>query len=101
MSIHRFTRVSTQTILTVAVLYCSPVSAFGHGDEDHGEAQTAASVGIAGSQGDVLITSGMSDYFEVVAKYPATDAGYDTRVRLYVADYATNQPIVNAALALA
>jgi LPXTG-motif cell wall-anchored protein len=81
-------------------LTVSPTLLFAHAGEDHGEAQSTAPVTVAGMQGDVLTSSSTTDYFEVVSKYPATVAGDDTRIRLFVADFATNRPIVGATLAL-
>jgi hypothetical protein len=84
----------------VMVLMAAPTVLFAHAGEDHGEAQNTAPVAVAGMQGDVLTSSSATDYFEVVSKYPATDAGDDTRMRLFVADYATNRPVTGATLAL-
>jgi hypothetical protein len=81
-------------------LTAAPTPLLAHAGEDHGEAQSPAPVTIAGMQGDVLTSSSTTDYFEVVSKYPATDAGDDTRMRLFVADFATNRPITGATLAL-
>lgn len=69
-----------------------------NGDEDHGEAQTSAPSTMPGTQGEMLTSAGSTDYFEVVAKYAATDAGDDTPMRLFIADFATNQPIRSAVL---
>lgn len=90
-----------QAALTIAMMLLIHAVAAGHAGEDHGDAAPAATQSAAAMQGDLLTTSGATDYFEIVAKYAATDAGRDTRVRLFVADFATNRPIRDAALTLA
>jgi hypothetical protein len=82
-------------------LLAMPGAVRAHGGEEHTHDEaTAPPAAVAGMQGEVLTSSATTDYFEVVAKYPATDAGEDTRVRLFIADFATNAPIANAGLDL-
>jgi hypothetical protein len=87
----------------VAIALASPLRVLSHGGEEHShpEDQAQPTAAVAGMQGDVLTSSATTDYFEIVAKYPATGAGEETPLRLFVADYATNAPIANAALSLA
>jgi hypothetical protein len=79
----------------------APIVAHAHAGEDHGEAKTPPPAAVAGMQGNVLTSSATTDYFEVVAKYLVTEAGGETRMRLFVADYATNAPVTDAAFSLA
>ncbi|HVK40115.1 MAG TPA: efflux RND transporter periplasmic adaptor subunit [Candidatus Kapabacteria bacterium] len=99
MSLRTRFRWSFALPLTALIVHAA---AWAHGGEEHSHPgdDAAAPVSVAGMQGAVLTSSATTDYFEVVAKYPATDAGEDTRLRLFVADYATNQPIERAGLSL-
>ena len=97
---HKYIRALLGAIVALVAVHGNMLPAHGHGDEDHGDAAPSGATAAAGSQGETLTSEGVSDYFEVVAKYPATDAGDDVRMRLYIADFATNRPIVDAALAL-
>lgn len=94
------TRYIRRSIIVIAALQLGLMPMYAHEGEVHGETKSAAPTAVAGMQGDVLTATGVSDYFEVVAKYPATDAGDDTRIRLFIADFATNKPIANAVLSL-
>jgi hypothetical protein len=69
--------------------------AVAHGGEDHGEAAPAAS-STPGAAENLLLTDGVSDYFELVFKYPPPSPGEETEVRLYLSDYATNRPLEDA-----
>lgn len=95
---HRYIR---KSIGVLAALQLGALPVYAHEGEVHAETPSAAPTAVAGMQGDVLTTSGTSDYFEVVAKYSVTDAGEDTRIRLFIADFATNRPIADAGLSLA
>jgi hypothetical protein len=69
--------------------------AVAHGGEDHGETAPAPS-GTPGVTENLLITDGVSDYFELVFKYPPPSTGEETEVRLFLSDYATNRPLEDA-----
>ena len=74
--------------------------ALAHGGEDHGEAAAAQSVTPA-AQGSMLTSHGSTTLFELLLKYPVTYAGEDTRVRFFLADFATNRPLEGAQFKLA
>jgi hypothetical protein len=88
-------------LLSGVMLVMAPIAAHAHAGEDHGEAKAPPPAAVAGMQGNVLTSSATTDYFEVVAKYPVTEAGEETRMRLFVADYTTNSPVASAELSLA
>jgi hypothetical protein len=50
---------------------------------------------------DQLITDGTTSLFELLLKYPVPYTGEETRLRLFLADYATNRPIETATFSLA
>lgn len=70
-----------------------------HEGEDHGEAAAAAPTPTAA--GSLMSTFGSTEIFELMLKYPPPETGEDTRLRFFLADYATNRPIEGASMALA
>lgn len=82
----------TMLAMLMALLVCgslSPVPAFAHGGEDHGDAKPVAAPGI----GPRLATG--SDLFEIVALPSAKDGG---KLRIFLNDAASNAPIAGATI---
>lgn len=68
-----------------------------HGGEDHGSAAVATGASAAGPQ---MSTFGASGRYELLMKYTPGEAGAPTKLRLYLADYASNRPVEGAAFVL-
>lgn len=75
-----------------------PASLAAHGGEDHAEPAAQAAPPPAADAG-LLIASAQNDQFELVAKYPLPDEDGTAHLRLYLADFATNRPLADAAFA--
>ena len=86
-------------LLMLAAMFTAD-TARAHGDEDHGAAEPAQTVTPA-AQGAMLTSHGSTTLFELLVKYPATATGEDTRVRFFLADFATNRPLEGAQFKLA
>lgn len=85
--------------LTLLLLAGSRHPLHAHGGEDHGDAAPAPA-STPGMTAEMLTTEGSTELFEVLLKYPVPETEEETAVRLFVADYATNRPIENAAFDL-
>jgi hypothetical protein len=91
--------IAIRSLLLVAYLGAGG-DASAHGGEDHGDA-AAAPASVPGVDADLLTTSGATEQFELLLKYAPPRVGQDARVRLFLADYATNRAVGDAAFALA
>jgi hypothetical protein len=70
-----------------------------HGGEDHSEPAPAAA-SAPSADASLLTTSGATEQFELLLKYAPPEIDKDARVRLFLADYATNRAIDSAAFTL-
>jgi membrane fusion protein, heavy metal efflux system len=95
----RYTRTTVRALLLLAFLAVG-TDAFGHGGEDHGDAMPAPA-SAPGVDASLLTTSGATEQFELLLKYAPPHIGEDARVRLFLADYATNRAIEGASFTLA
>src|SRR5689334_6822673 len=86
------------TNTAIALLLLLPALAFGHGGEDHEDAAPAAA---PAADGEMLSAFGVSERFELLLKYPVTEAKSPARLRVYLSDYASNRPIEGASFVLA
>ncbi len=80
-----------------ALLSLAYVVASAHGDDDHGNAALETGRSAAGPQ---LSTFGASSRHELLMKYTPAETGEPTKLRLYLADFASNRPVEGAAFVL-
>lgn len=78
--------------LCMFVLAVSPITAFGHGGEDHGAEQAPV---VAAGAGMVARTAKAGD-MEVVIKHPALEPDKELAARVFVTKHDTNEPIKGA-----
>ena len=66
-------------------------AAIAHGGEDHGDAKTATPAGAT-----TFSAVATSEQFEVLLRYAPLKLGADADMRLFLSDFATNEPIKGA-----
>lgn len=96
--IRHMTTTVQAALLLVFLAAASESSA--HGGDDHGDAAPAPAHA-PGVEADLLVASGATEQFELLLKYAPPHIDTDARVRLFLADYATNRAIEGAAFTLA
>ena len=82
--------------LCVVMLASLPVSSFGHGGEDHGDAKAPA---VSTSANMVARTVRAGDY-EVTLKHPPIEPDKETTARVFVTRFDSNEPVENATITL-
>lgn len=82
-------------MLIIALLLCAAPAHFAgaHGDEDHGGPAPAP---VPVSADHSATESASSETFELVVKHPPLSPGKEQTLRLFLSDFATNQPIEKA-----
>ncbi len=81
-------------VLLVAASY----KALAHGGHDHAEADALA---LQSAGAEQLSTHGVSGNFELLLKYPPPEGGKPTRLRFFLAEYATNRAVAGARFVVA
>jgi hypothetical protein len=93
-------RARASMMMLLFFLLAPPLRVGAHGGEDHGHAGAAPSA-VPAAQAGWLSTFGQTEQFELLVKYPPPKRGEPGLLRIYLADYPTNRPIVDAAFDLA
>lgn len=93
------TRAFRDATFLLLLLLAPVLPAWAHGGEDHGAAE-AVPPPAAGSAAGMLTTFGQTEQFELLLKYPPPKPGEPSPVRIFLADFRTNQPVTGASFDL-
>lgn len=87
-----------RTLIIALLLYAAPTHlAWTHGDEDHGGPAPAP---VPMSAEDSATESASSETFELVIKHTLLSPGKEETLKLFLSDFATNQPVEKAQIEL-